>query len=100
MPVAKGHRGELPWVMRYYLANGDLPRSDEHHGFCHGSLDAFLLQGRWLTYQVRARQPDVDVRVVDELHDLWDRHRDEIIAATPAGERPWVQEALRAAGRL
>ena len=102
MPRARGPGDTLPPILLQYLATGD----HHDHGappggrLCSGCWEAFQLHGGWLKWSMSpGAWPHLD-GVPAELRALWERHREQIEAATPPDFEPYVVTLLREAERL
>ena len=106
MPSAKGPAGALTPAMLRYIAVGGWrfdPAVDgdfqEHLGRdpLPPDFEEFMLRGRWINFAMAPAAPST---VVAELTEFWERHREQIEAATPDGYEPFVVTLLREAERL
>jgi hypothetical protein len=105
MPLTRRREPALKPVLLYFLATANYSPSAEElpgvvAGFGDGRWEAFELAGSWLRWSQCPSAWAHLARVVDDLRRLWEAHADEIRAATPAGETPWICSALAEADEI
>src|SRR5215467_12263178 len=87
MPTARGNEGRLREAVLYFVVHGELPPIGDPER--DGLLQAFELR------HTRLKRAEY----LDELRDIWLRHRAQILEAAAGGE-PWVARVLANPARL